>query len=454
MRGRRGGALLAATVATTLAARGFWGCASDAPPAPAIESDATLTTVDAGRDTNRPEVEASAPEPGPPEGWVPWNDFSTTCSLYVPSSREYLPPPLEWEPCFDTPVTQKLACRRIKKKWEGGSGSTQGEFLSPITSAMIREDGSVLVSTTQYWGRRRMNVFAELDGPIKVAVYEHRTDNCLLFAGSGSGSHYVYHVYEPGPDGRRRGGLSAIGGHIDELRPRSLIRTPPEATEISHELSAGNAGFFDTFAGVTLYRWDAPTTPVRIAPGGDYYLVQPWRDMAHWSVGESVADMIWTPEGGAQPFVTFPDRTRGAGSLGTDGVHWVWVEGEGRTGLTYPRVSLMVAPFTRDPATLQKRKLRGDLDSLPFGTAKFVVSNGFAARTMARNNDAGVLKTGLFIARLSDGVAYFLPSETMSFGYALAMTKDEVIVRGRDKEGTNVFRIRLDSLGAFELPPP
>ena len=120
MRGRRGGALLAATVATTLAARGFWGCASDAPSAPAIESDATLTPVDAGRDTNKPEAEASPPEPGPPEGWVPWNDFSPTCSLYVPSSREYLPPPLEWEPCFDTPVTQKLACRRIKKKWEGG----------------------------------------------------------------------------------------------------------------------------------------------------------------------------------------------------------------------------------------------------------------------------------------------------------------------------------------------
>lgn len=91
MRGRRGGALLAATVATTLAARGFWGCASDAPPAPAIESDATLTPVDAGRDTNRPEVEASPPEPGPPEGWVPWNDFSPTCSLYVCSTSITFP---------------------------------------------------------------------------------------------------------------------------------------------------------------------------------------------------------------------------------------------------------------------------------------------------------------------------------------------------------------------------
>ncbi|MFO0643849.1 MAG: hypothetical protein U0183_31785 [Polyangiaceae bacterium] len=445
--------LLTATVVTTLAARGFWGCASDAPPGPGIETEGgTITPVDAGRDTSKPEVEAAPPEPEPPEGWVPWNDFSPTCSLYVPPRRDLLPPPLEWEPCLDSPVTQKLACRRIKKKWEGGSGSTRGEFLSPITSTMIREDGSVLISTTQYWGTRRMNIFAELDGAVKVAVYEHRTDNCLLFSGSGSGSHYIFHVNERSSAGRMVGDVSAIGGNIDELVPKALIRTP--VNEVEHTLRAGNAGFFDDIGGITLYRWDAPTTPVRIAPGGDYYLVRPWGDMAHWSVGESVADMIWTPEGGAQPFVTFPDRTRGAGSLGTDGVHWVWVEGEGRTTVTYPRVSLMVAPFTRDPSTLQKRKLRGDLDSLPFGTAKFVVGHGFAARAMDRKDDAGVLKTGMLVARLSDGVAYYLPSDRVELGYALAMTKDEVIVRGRDKDGTNVFRIRLDSLGAFELPPP
>jgi hypothetical protein len=68
--------LLTATVVTALAARGFWGCASEAPPGPGIESEGgTITPVDAGRDTSKAVVEAAPPEPQPPEGWVPPSHF-------------------------------------------------------------------------------------------------------------------------------------------------------------------------------------------------------------------------------------------------------------------------------------------------------------------------------------------------------------------------------------------
>ena len=63
-----------------------------------------------------PDAKDAAPIPGELEGWVRWDDYDPKCNFSIPSERKYLPEPFEWEPCQDTDVTRKLACRRIKKK--------------------------------------------------------------------------------------------------------------------------------------------------------------------------------------------------------------------------------------------------------------------------------------------------------------------------------------------------
>ena len=54
------------------------------------------------------------------------------------------------------------------------------------------------------------------------------------------------------------------------------------------------------------------------------------------------------------------------------------------------------------------------------------------------------------------GAGWFLPGvrgAPVIFQHVLAITKDETFTLVRDEHGTNVYRVRLDSLGAFTLPP-
>ena len=59
------------------------------------------------------------------------------------------------------------------------------------------------------------------------------------------------------------------------------------------------------------------------------------------------------------------------------------------------------------------------------------------------------------VVRLADGAAWFIPgrgASAVDFQHVLAISKDEAFLRVRDENGTNLYRVRLDSLGAFALP--
>jgi len=423
------------------------GCSSATTPiSPAADAEVPLDSAPP-RDAGTKDAKVP-PTPGELEGWVTWNDYDPKCGFQVPSERKYLPEPFEWEPCQDTEVTRKLVCRRIKKKWEG----FRGEFIAPDTKMFTREDGSLMMATLQYLGHNAIYLISEVDGPMKVAVHGSLDRECLISGHSGNGSRYVFQLSERDSQGKWAQQPAGIGGHVDELVPKKLLRKP---YAIAHTLEAGNAGLVDSSRGrLEVYSWTDPPTLVRtIQGGGSYSFVKMHDDFFFWaSDAPAATERIWTPEGGDQLLVgVASDVSRGAADLNTDGKDWVWGEGEGRTNAGYPIVKIVTAPFTRDPSKLQKRILRNDLGNGAFAANPFAVGHGYAAHVSSKNDALGAM-----VVRLSDGSAWSLPGRPgplPHFQDPLAITKDEVFFLVRDENGTNVYRVRLDSLGAFALPP-
>ena len=425
------------------------GCASEVPVAPPATDGGIDVDAQAARDSS--VKDARVPNtPGEREGWVTWNEYDPKCRFQVPTERKYLPEPLEWEACQETEVTKKLSCRRIRKKWEG----IPQNFISPATTMFARNDGSLALTTVQYTSKRDTYVVAEIDGPMKVAVDVAVNGECILSAGTGRGSRYIFQVFERDTNGKWSGQPSGIGGHIDELMPRSLLRRPrPEGSQVTDTLIAGNAGFVLNSGVLEVYSWDEPPSLARTISGGSYSFVGTHEDFFWYrSSAPSATARIWTPEGGDQLVSgNGSDYSRATADLGTDGKDWVWGEGEGRTTAGFPTVKIVSAPFTRDPSKLQKRVVRNDLGPGAFATVPFQVGHGYAGHLSSRPNK----QEGAMVVRLADGAAWFVPGrpEVVDFQHVLAISKDEVFFQVRDEHGTNVYRVRLDSLGDFALPP-
>ena len=438
-------------IAGTLAAlRAASGCSGEPSVTPTVDA-----TTEASADAAQPRDAGrdAAPKPGERQGWNRWDDYDPKCNFEVPSEAKYLPEPFEWEPCQDTEVTRKLACRRIKKKWAGLTGG--GEFISPATTMFLHQDGRLMISTLEYHGREAFHLVAAIDGPPMVALRASLDDECSVTGRSGGGSYYLFQVSKVGSDGKLIHPSGAIGGALTELRPRLLMQKPPNGSLVLNEVAAGNLGFINNSAGVLeIYSWESPPSLVRSQQGnGRYSFVEARSDFFFYAADQaSSTERIWTPEGGDQRFVGDSDPSRGAADLNTDGVSWVWGEGEGRTTGAFPIVKIATAPFTRDPSKLQRRIVRGDVGSAGFSGVRFAVGHGYAGRFASRpSGDLGAM-----IVRLSDGAGWFLPGPNgaaVIFRHILAFTDDEVFTLVRDEHGTNVYRVRLDSLGAFALPP-
>jgi hypothetical protein len=417
------------------------------PVAPVADAEAPVDAV-AKKDATPSKDGSASPDAGELEGWVAWNDYDPKCRFQVPSDRKYLPEPFEWEPCQDTEITRKMACRRIKKKWAG----IPGEFIGPATSMTTLNDGSLAIGTVRYHGNHQTYLYAEVDGRTKVAVDLPATGECLVTDWSASGSRYAFQVAERNAQGKLTGGPSAIGGSLDELGPRELLR---ESSELEHSLTAGNVGLIDLAGTIRVFSWEYPPTLSRTIQGGGSYSFARTRDDFFWFSSDAPAptERIWTPEGGEQLFAgDASDRSRGTADLATDGKDWVWSEAEGRTNAGYPIVKMVTAPFTRDPKLIQKRVLRNDMGSYGFGARPHTVGFGYAGHSGSRNSDAIL---GAMIVRIADGAAWFIPGRgagVIEFQSVLAISKDEAFLRVRDENGTNLYRVRLDSLGAFALP--
>ena len=462
MRIRKPIALLLASVAGVALVRGGSGCSSEP----------TATGGDSGGGTDAPgadvRVDRSVPAddatyPSPIEGWDVYADYDLSCGFLVPKARENLPAPIRWEPCRANPETSTKSCRQMVLDWKPGAVGG-GELISPATRGLRRPDGSVALMTARYQSDGTIRLVADVDGAVLVAVREQASDHCVLDSATSDGNSYAFQVL----DSEAKGELSeygggAIGGHLDELRPK-VLRHYHDA--FTRSFVAGAPGLLEVSGGLmSLFSWNDGSHIKDVwSSSQDNGLAQNYQfffgSTLFWASDDDAINKqkVFTDVGGVKDLLSFgDDTTRGIADLGTDGQQLVWVEGTDRPqpNGVYPNVTAFVSPFTTEPAQIQKRALRSDLSGYGFGTSAFVVGCGYATRSAEMKSDGG-FAAGTQLIRLSDGYAWRLPDgPNVDWGWrrALAVTCDEVFILLAEKPTptapprTNVARVRIDSLG-------
>ncbi len=407
------------------------------------------------------------PYPSPFEGWSVFHEYDPACGFYVPASKDYLPPPIRWEPCLSYPETAGTSCRQMVLDWAPRKNVT--ELISPGTRAHRRADGSILLLTARHQADANYRILAPLDGPVVVALREQDPDRCVAGSVVSDGEHYAFRVYDSEVKGyASEYGGGAIGGRLDELRPKVLKHYHDSVTR---SFVAGTPGLLEISGGALVSsRWqDGSVIKTIWTSSQDNGLAQNYAffhgETLFWA-SDSYAfnkQKVYTEAGGVKDFLTFGDDwSKGAADLGTDGTDLVWIEASGRmaSNVPFPSAAIVTAPFTTDPARAlaTRRVVRSDLTGSPFGTAPFVVGCGYAARFSSFSEG----RTGTLLVRLSDGQAWsFIASlgADWAWGLPLALTCEELVLKvgqrvtHTEKIHHNVARVRLDSLGPGTPPP-
>lgn len=458
--------LLLACVSGGALVAGTHACSSEAP-LPAVV-DASDASVDVRVDRTILEPD-DGPYASPFEGWEVFHEYDPACGFFVPKSKDYLPPPIRWEPCLSYPETAGKSCRQMVLDWPKSKYSK--ELIYPATEAFRRSNGTIVLSTARFQADDVYRMLVELDGPTLIAVREHDPNRCVLNSERSDGEHYAFRVLDSEAKGQvSEYGGGAIGGRLDELRPKALKHYHDGATR---GFIAGAPGLLEVSGGLmTLSSWTDGSVIKKIwSSAQDNGLAQNYQfffgETLFWA-SDSYAinkQKVFTEAGGVKDFLSFGDDTsKGVADLGTDGTDLVWLEGSGRPAPTgaFPQVSAVTAPFTTDPAQVlaTRRVLRTDLTGYPFGTVPFVVGCGYAARSTTVAVDGG-FASGSELIRLSDGYAWRLPDLVgADWGWRspLAVTCEELIIKvfqrpaPGEKWRFNVARVRLDSLGPGTPP--
>ncbi|MBI4955417.1 MAG: hypothetical protein HY908_25570, partial [Myxococcales bacterium] len=402
-----------------------------------------------------------APDPQPCDpawpGWETWDDFAPSCVYCVPASPEALPPPIEWEPC-DPLSAMPSGCRQMKVDWPVAAGYTPFGY---VAAADVRPDGTVAILVVRNssvssldWGEL---IVADADGPVRSAMLQLGKTGCwfaveeLVSLQQGK---YAFRILQGDTHAELKREV-IVGGAAGELHPKAQWVWEESW---GHPVAASDLAWasWDSFR-VGVAKWGEAWHEVYsgLQDGLEQVRAKVWHDFVYWrssTLGHNNAT-AWTPDTGVYPFIAFPwDSGRGVEGLGTDGAQMVWIYEEGKAPgeWTYPTRSIMVAPFTRDPALLAPVRLRSYPVPYP-AIVQFTVGCGYAGISDDVNH--------VLLVRLSDGWSWELvpgpvpaagPAGRWYWGSVYAITCEEVFVRGG--VGMNIARVRLDALGPGTPP--
>jgi hypothetical protein len=437
-------------------------CLEPSPPLPqgyGGESGVATTTIST---TVGPVATASSstgggpclPQPTPdyvPSGWMELTTWSCDCRLWVPTSPLQMPAPIAWESCPETP--DGLECRMMVIDWRRDNVPVGWH------ARMTTDDDGLPILAFVRVGIQPDNglIMAYADGPVLSAVVAEHGSGCLfhnscLIEGkwlSGVRGHDAHEA-----PSKHQG---AIGGAVDSFVPQVLAHTVDYENPFTDGWSCSGkwvARLTWPFV-MTVFPWDESqvievTSSATDPQGMDMSQLTMVGNALFWTTANASKSGInvWDPNAGTRLFRRWvDDPSRGAGNLGTDGVDLVWCYGEGKGpgDEHFPVRSIMTAPFTTDPDVVARteRRLRSQPD-YPVQVNEWVVGCGYAARDT--NNK-------VFVVRLSDGWAWYLPSTPTQFiGRPIGLTCDEVFFFGKVNGVHNIMRVRLDSLGPG-LPP-
>lgn len=386
-----------------------------------------------------------------PTSWVPFTEFDCDAPLWHPTSREDLPPPIEWEPC--PVVAAEPECQSMKVTWphRGGAISLQSA-LAGDRLLFLRSSGTLDVAS-------HMMIVADADGPVHFAFVATRNiDDGLRVTPAGLAE-----------DGRAGVELHSgpFGTWSDYGENQALVLMNPADMTLSlfrHEQ-------LSTWVG---WHVGGPYA-VRLAVGGqradvflldsgkEYYFGSSADDQDSLQIGTPVIRggavfmsmgnlrysgvRVFTPDHGTRDFIRWPgDNQQGAIKFGTDGADMVWThgtqhpDGEG----VYAEKSIMTAPFTVDSGSVAGRRLASDATH-GYGRT-FVVGCGRAAH----NPDGDYIE----VLSLADGKAWRLDVQ-VGFGLRqpIALTCEhlyfESLSSHQNESGPaamTISRVRIDNV--------
>jgi hypothetical protein len=419
-----------------------------APYAGCSQAGTAVTDGGAGADVLEGGV-AEASDARPPvlneDGWVQIYFGGQDCGLYAAPSREKMPAPVAWEPCAGA-LPNGLACRQIKADWPAPTRQGAMGPIGPSYSAWDAPSGKLVIDTTRFMGDKTYTLFAEADGEVRTAIVQTRQE---CFVGTPSVADGVGIVSASWGTQPTRIRVGAFGGKLDEL-PRMLVsfeNTGPR------NYYAGRDAFFEYGGGWTLRSWIDGAEITRLTSADPGQLAAPFfrGDGLFFQISNLAYGRIkvYTRTAGLQDLVSYGnDVSRRASDLGSDGLDMVWLEGTGRSSSQQPysTVEIFTAKYTTAAASLQKRRVRSEAVG-DIGLSPFVVGCGFAAHTFLV--PAG--EQGVRIVRLSDGRSWkLIAAPERQWHRPIALSCAELYVNTFTRDGFNLARIRLDSLGPGE----
>lgn len=432
-------------------AMSMMGCpTAEDPEAVPVDGGARAVGNDAAppRSDARP---AEDPDPIPPEGlpagWVRWDGAGKMCKFYVPAGPENLPKALHWVDCpSGGSLPEGAMCKLLGVDWTSKGG------LRGLISWMHRGvDAAGVVRFAigrEEAGFYRREVIRE-DGTVEQALLEGDKSFCAIYPTDFRGERYAYGFHGSEGSGIISGLASArlpdhvvrwsyTESHAPYVTPFGLLDVGPGHVMTLFPPGAGLDG------GVEL--WSAAKDK-----GLQQGQIRATDDALFWNASNEAygKERVYTPSAGVRALRDFgTEYTRRDFDVGTDGHDLFWVYGSERSQPSgvFPKLELMTAPYTTDPASLMPRRLR----SYPYpggvGAVPAVVGCGYAVHNRLLAST---------LVRLSDGMAWTIPADIVQTGVQwakpIAVTCDEVFGLGylpaNPSRPSTLVRVRIDSLG-------
>jgi hypothetical protein len=327
-----------------------------------------------------------------------------------------------------------------------------------------------VLTFSRYTKAGNLRMVGELDGPTRFALLETDPGHYVAQPEVVGGDVVVFRVY----DSAAKRELSSYGGgamfaNLDDLHP-TLMRSYPAESSNGGVFAADFGPVAKVNGSVEQYERTTGklirVITTGMEEGGSAIPLASAKDYLFWDILNSREKRIrmFSPATGKEDFVTFgADITRGAASMGTDGVDMVWTEGNGGIipgEYSYPINNVMTAKFDPDASKRLTRRV-GATGRIGFASESYRVGCGYAVH---ETGDLPDLPSTIRLFRLSDGrrweiprIQPFLSPGDWQWRRAWGVTCDELIVDVQDRRAlaenpnrsllVRLARIRIDALG-------
>ena len=399
--------------------------------------------TDGGADvtTDQPRPKDAAVDAGPcgRAGYVLDDTYDSRCGFCYASAPEYLPPPIQWEPCSANAFPSGVVCQQMKRTWPISTWQV-GQYFEGGAKGYLDGTGHAVLAFGIASDTTFQEVVAEADGATLTTLLELSPGTCSTVTKDARDGFFAVHVYAASPIH-----TGSLGGSVTDLHPHAY-----SASWGAYRASA--LGLLE-WAGNTfnLYDWNTGIGQPLVQGSQSLYISHPVMTSSavffEASTSTTLREQVWSADAGVQDLISYgADPSQGAGSLGTDGHDLVWTHGSNRDGGTgpYPVDEIVTSPYATTASALQARRLDSE-GSCGLESDEYIVGCGYAVHPTC----AYLPSVGLRVVRIADGRSWPLVSNNGPFAYVspIAITCDELFATISENNVADIVRVKLASLG-------